>query len=217
MITNYTDLQSTIASWLAQTTNTVFTGDVPTMIQLAEQRMYDDLRAREMITRAAPASLTTEFANLPTDFLETQTVALVQTDTLGKKTETPSAYLEEDELLRTRQDARLGTPKNVAQYYTIYGTQIQFEAVPTGSESPPLEFRITYWAEFPVLSTGSPTNDIITNYPHVYFWATLMQAEEWLKNDPRIAVWEKNYVQAYENVNRRAQRRRGTTSTGAPY
>ena len=52
MITDYASLQTAVARWLVRETETIFVGEVPTFIQLAEQQMYEDLRAREMICRA---------------------------------------------------------------------------------------------------------------------------------------------------------------------
>ena len=67
-ITNYTDLQSTIADYLARTD---LTTQIPLFIQLAENRLRRDLRIRPMlkvVTTTTTASDAT--VALPSDFLE---------------------------------------------------------------------------------------------------------------------------------------------------
>ena len=67
-ILNYSDLQSTIASYLARTDLTV---QIPDFIQLAETRLRRDLRIRQMLkvvtTATTPSDSTVE---LPSDFLQ---------------------------------------------------------------------------------------------------------------------------------------------------
>jgi hypothetical protein len=61
MITNYTTLQSTIASWLNRSD---LTGSIPTFIQLAERRLLRDPRARNFGTVITPLA-----AGNPTNWL----------------------------------------------------------------------------------------------------------------------------------------------------
>lgn len=43
---------------------------------------------------------------------------------------------------------------------------------------------------FSVLSTGSPTNSILTNYPDVYLYGTLVEAANYLQDNVNLPIWK---------------------------
>ena len=46
-----------------------------------------------------------------------------------------------------------------------------------------------YWVKITPLSDANTTNWLLTKYPDLYRYASLMSAEGFLKNDPRIPLW----------------------------
>ena len=46
-----------------------------------------------------------------------------------------------------------------------------------------------YWQKIPALTDLAPTNWLLTKYPDLYLYASLANAEPWLKNDPRVQLW----------------------------
>lgn len=59
---------------------------------------------------------------------------------------------------------------------------------------------LLYWQRIPALTDQSPTNFLLTKQPDLYLYASLAQAESWLKNDPRIPVWASYASTAIEEV-----------------
>lgn len=63
-ITNYTDLQSTVADWLHRSD---LTSAIPTFIQLAEKQMSRELRLKNQETEVTDTATTT--IALPADYV----------------------------------------------------------------------------------------------------------------------------------------------------
>ena len=209
MITNYTDLQTTILSWTSQETVSEFVDEVPTFIQLGEAELFNTLRAFEMIQHEKK-DLTAEYHALPTGYLAAEEMAKVSTDNSGRETENVMIYLEPDNFRRQQSGV-------AGEYYTIMNGQLRFKDKPTGTESPPLKYDFSYYGRFTNLSGAAPTNIILTLYPQAYLWASLVQAESWLVNDPRIAVWKTQLADTVDKINLISEQRRGVMSVGPAY
>ena len=225
MITDYASLQNAVASWLKRDTRADFLAQVPTFIQLAEAEMMTGqsrgvpLRAREMQYRAR-SLMNEEYEWLPgagpdpyaRRFFEVLWVTMIKTDNAGNVTEVPLAYKDLPEFLR--DSARDKDP----EIYTIQGEQIRFKPVPEVPEEPAkLEFEISFYGSFDVLSDTTTTNPILTMYPQIYLWGSLLQAEGYIGNDPRIPLWLKSYLGAVKTSNDMAEEgRRGVRAVGVP-
>src|SRR4249919_2745320 len=71
-MSDYAGLQAVILDWLADRVE--LSTRIPTFIALAERRMYRQLRAKEMQSRAV-AVLNEEYEYLPYDFIEIVSIA----------------------------------------------------------------------------------------------------------------------------------------------
>ena len=69
--------------------------------------------------------------------------------------------------------------------YSIVGAIIEFVPPPDDTYSATL----TYYQKIPDLATNS-TNWLLTQWPDLYLYSTLLQAAPYLKDDDRILVWE---------------------------
>lgn len=216
-ISTYQELQAELADWLGRDGEPVFTGKTSTLIQLAENRMWygEDVpgqpklsfRPREMLCRAQ-AIMNEEFEWLPTTFLEMESVQMIK----GGTDWTPLTYKDTDEFVRLREKISGKDPA----YYTVYGEQIRFWPAPTGTEDPPIEYELVYWGKFEPLTNEKNTNTILTNYPDIYLFGSLMMAEAFVMNDARIATWRTAYDGAVRAANGAARRRRGVSAIGPP-
>lgn len=54
---------------------------------------------------------------------------------------------------------------------------------------------LTYWKEVE-LTSDTDTNEILTEHPDIYLYGSLMHAEGYMGNDPRIPVWEDQFLEA---------------------
>jgi hypothetical protein len=79
------------------------------------------------------------------------------------------------------------------QYYCDYGFN-RWLVVPTPDAAYP--FEIAYMESFGPLDSSNQTNWLTQNAPQVFFYACMLEAMIYLKNDDRAAFWEDKYAKA---------------------
>lgn len=180
-LTNYTDLQASISSWLQRDD---LTAQIPDFINIAESYLNDDLRLRSMITEATitPSQVNT-YVSLPDGFIE----AINFVDEDG------------DELQQVHHDYLQSIDDNDSPEFYSITSRINFESTASSA----LSYTMTYYKGLDIATDA--TNDILTNHPNLYLYASLLQAEMYLKNDKRISNWHELYNKAMRQANRRAQ------------
>lgn len=189
-LTNYTELQASIADWLNRTDQTEAIKD---FIALAESRWQDRLRAREMLTRSTLA-VTTQYTALPADFLEMKSVYIASPYPIKLE------VLSKEQLDKKRADDcdTAGTPR----FFAIVGSDL--EVFPTPSVSATLD--TVYYQEVPVLSAGNPTNWLLTKYPDLYLFGALISSAPFLNDDGRLEMWVNGHDARLEEINKAAEK-----------
>lgn len=184
-ISTYTELQTEIANFLNRDD---LTTAIPSFIRLAEAKMNRDIRHWRMEKRAT-ANLDTQYTALPNDF-----VAPIRF-TLNTSTTKVLELAGTNEISKLREDAgnTLGEPS----YYALIDGAI--EAFPSPDTSYTLEFL--YYGSIDALNSGNPTNWVLTNYPDVYLYGTLLHSAPYLMDDARIQVWGAYYASSIESLN----------------
>lgn len=181
-LSTYSDLQTAVANHLHRTD---LTSIIPDLISLAETRINGDLDSRKQDSVTTLNTVASqEYVDLPSDFINARAVV----DSTNKNT---VDYKSPDSIAKEF----VGSFTSAPQFYTIVGDKMYFAPVPDGV----YEIRMVYQARVPVLSSGS--NWLMTNYPSVYVYATLLTAAPYLKDDSRIPIWEKMYQDAIHSVN----------------
>jgi hypothetical protein len=178
-ITNYGQLKTAVADWLNRDDLTLV---IPTFIDLAHAKLNRRLRVREMIQRST-ASITDQFSNLPSDFLELRNIQL--NVTIPKSLE----YVTIEQM---DQERGLGNTAREPVYYTLMGSTI--EVFPTPDQSYTLE--LAYYQDIPTLSADADTNWLLTKAPDVYLYGALLQAAPYLKDAEETGLW----LQAHDMV-----------------
>jgi len=196
MITDYASLKTAVGNWLARTTDNVFVEEVPTFIQLGERHLMKKLRVREMVCEAR-SDLNEECEWLPSGFQDIDFVNVLDlaSGTIGNgdaviaKT-TPLTYADNERFHRYDTLSERGRPK----HYTILGERIRFKPYPSvdAGEESGFGFELSYFGEWTPLSeaTGETTNAILGKFSDLYLWSALIQAEGFIIDDQRIAVWK---------------------------
>lgn len=179
-ITNYTDLQSTVAEWLHRDD---LTSSIPTFIQLAEKQMSRQLRVKSQEAEVIGTAATT--IALPADYAEM--IALTLTSGGIER-----ALIQKDRFGGTN----LNNFTSSAVFYTIEGGNIVITPPPAGTET----YKLQYYAKIPALSGAALTNWLITDSPDLYLYATLIQSAPFVKDDPRLATWGQMYVGIKEEM-----------------
>lgn len=177
-IQDYSTLVTSIQNWTARADlNAV----IPDFITLAEARINRELKVRQMLSTVGVTASAGEFT-LPTDIIS---IARVSISTGG--------YDRQLEPLPSA--ANLNARQGVAIGYVVEGLVGKIVGG-SGSE----DVTLSYYAKIPALSTG--INWLITNYPDVYLYATLLETAPYIGNDSKIGVWQAGYESAISSLNR---------------
>jgi hypothetical protein len=182
--TNYSALQTTVASYLGRSDLTAM---IPTFITLAETRLQRELRTRPML-KSATANMTggDNTVGLPTDFLEMRDLF-----TQGNP-RMPVSYMSPSAFTRNARATESGRPVD----YSVIGSEMNFAPIPDGN----YVLEMLYYYKQDVLSSTNASNVFLSNYPDALLYGTLAQAEPYLMNDARIATWAGLYDSAIDLI-----------------
>lgn len=184
-ITSYSDLQTTIASYLARSDLTAM---IPTFIDFAESRLSRELRTRQMLKNVTSPMVAGEAkVALPNDFLSIRDIFIQGNPRTGVTYFSPSSFTRE-----TRAD-QSGKPIE----YTIYGTDFVFSPIPDGAYT----LELLYYARPSRLDEDTSSNVFLANYPDALLYASLLEAEPYLMNDTRVNTWGTMYDRAINSIN----------------
>ena len=177
-ISDYASLVAAVQNWTARADlNSV----IPDFITLAEARINRDLKVRQMLSTVGLTSSAGEFT-LPSDLISILRVS-VRSNGLDREIEPlPSV---------ANVNARLGQ----AIGYVVEGSVGKIIGG-SGSE----DVTLSYYGKIPAVS--SSPNWLITNYPDIYLYATLLEASPYIGDDARIGTWSSGYQQAIDTLNR---------------
>jgi hypothetical protein len=195
----YSDLTGAVGNWLKRDDLTSY---IPDLVALGEKRIFDELRVHEM-EGAFSVAIASGVVALPADYIEAKVlyldgspiVPLIRTDLQHLYTEYPTRSSD-------------AAPAYVARN----GTNLEFGPYPDSTYT----VKGTYYQKPSVLSASTTTNTIFPIYWDLYLWAALCEAEPFIKNDPRLAVWENKYQQVLARVNGRERKERASGSTIRP-
>jgi hypothetical protein len=181
---NYSALQTTIASYLGRTDLTAM---IPTFITLAEARLQRELRTRPML-KSATATMTggDNTVGLPTDFLEMRDLF-----TQGNP-RMPVSYMSPSAFTRNARATESGRPVD----YSVIGSEMNFAPIPDGA----YVLEMLYYYKPDALSSTNASNVFLANYPDLLLYGALAQAEPYLMNDARLATWAALYASTLELI-----------------
>lgn len=186
---NYTQLQAAILDWIGRPGDPLVAPAVPDFIVLFEEEARDRLRTQfAEMTGVALAPITPGVFALPNDFVQMRRVVYDSTQLEYR----PPWDLAD----QTREGQLIGKPL----WYTINGLQLNLGPIPDTN----LSAYIDYSQGLPALSTAVPTNWMLTHYPSLYLFGSLINAEGYIGDDERIAGWGQIRDASFERV-RRAQ------------
>lgn len=180
--TNYNELVTTVASYLARSD---LTSIVPTFVQLAQERMTRDLRTREML-KLSTTTATDSTVELPIDFLEMREIHFQGNPPVTLEYQSP------DKFFRNHLTTTSGQP----YYFTIIGYEMQFAPTPDNNQV----LQMLYYNKPTFISPIVSSNLYLANYPDALLYATLAEAEPYLMNDARLQVWASMYERAISNI-----------------
>ena len=182
-IGTYAELQTAVANWLERGD---LTTRIPEFISLAESRFKRTLKHWRMEQRKVADTVAGQRAlQLPTDYLKMRTLKLNTTTQNVLEFQPPSVLYD--------FSYGSGEPK----YYTVQENQLILEPIPDAVYE--VEMGYYYFSD---LSDTNTTNWLLTYFPDVYLYGTLVQAEAFIFDDKRIALWKSALDEALKEVNK---------------
>lgn len=185
-ITNYTQLKSAIADFLNRDD---LTAVIPTFISLAESRINREVRHWRMENRAT-ATLNDQYVALPPRWIAPIRLTLTDSPTYELEVVSQAQMLDR----RSQALDEAGRP----QYYAL--TQGELEFFPTPNENYTLE--MTYYEALNALSDSNADNWLLTNYPDVYLYGSLIHSAPYLSDDARAQTWAALYQSSIDALMR---------------
>lgn len=171
---------------------------IPNFTVLATTRIARDMtRVRHPSAMAhATAVFNNGSAALPGDFSSVYKLLATSNPLTAPKLE----YVSPDVLDELATDSPVGP----TLYYTIVSNQIVL--LPSASIAAPATLDLWYFTTLYDLNAANPTNWVLTEYPDLYLYGTLVHSAPYLKADARIPTWEAAYQRIVEDVTIAAER-----------
>jgi len=182
-ISNYSELKTAVATWVNRSD---LTSRIPEFITMSEAAIGRDVRIRQMEKRAT-ADISTQYADMPSDFLLQRNIQI------NGSSQDRLKFLTPEQMDMYRSSQTVGPPKN----YSIIGTEFQFKPIPDTT----YEIEIAYFARFTALSGDNDTNWLLTNQPEIYLYGALVQASPFFDDDERVTTWATLYNSAVAAIN----------------
>jgi hypothetical protein len=186
-ITNYTSLVAKLADWIDRDDS-----DVDTFIQLTEARLNRLLDDPNM---EVSVPLTGDGASLPADF---GSIVSIGTANGFRLTQMGNA-----------EYASLLPISGISRYYTIREGKIYYYP---GAANVTLVYR----RRIPALTSGNPTNWLLSLAPDVYLYGCLVQAFGWDQDDDRVSGWKSLFDEAVAELRSDGARRKWGPGPIAP-
>jgi len=184
----FTELKDAVADWLDRSD---LTARIPDFITLAEARLNRDLRIRPMEVRSSMETTSGQrYFNLPGGYLQMRNMQM-NTNPI-----TPLEYITPEMLDRLYGSDTTGKPRA----YSLIGDEIQLAPIPDSDYT----VEMAFYEKFTPLGDGTSgtvtTNWLTTNAPDILLYGSLLEAEPFIKNDERIALWLNAYSSAVKKI-----------------
>jgi hypothetical protein len=192
-ITTYAELQTAVGNWLHRTDMSAI---IPDLIMLGEKRIFREIRARIMET-ALSDTIASGVIALPSDYLELK-FAYVDGAPIKLLQRTSATALLQKYPLRSSTSK----PFLIARQ----GTNFIFGPYPDSTYT----IKGIYYAEPTGIATSA--NSLFTENPELYLFASLLEAEPYMKNDNRVMLWQAKYDQIKDQINSYEKQEAGSGS-----
>lgn len=185
-ITTHTELKTAVSNWLKRADLSSYLDD---LVMAGEKWIMRKVRATEMET-ALSVVLSSGTGTVPTGFLGLKNAYVDGSPTQKLYVMSMSQLLE-----KYPQRSSNGKPKFIAYDAGTF----HFGQFPDSNYT----IKGTYYKRQGPLSSG--VYDLFTNNPDLFLFAALAEAEPFLKNDKRVALWMAKRDSVANDINSEAQ------------
>ena len=181
-ISTYAELQTAVGNWLKRSD---LSSSIPDLIMLGEKWVFRHARTRDMETEFN-VTIASGVAALPSDFVAMKHAYIDGTPITTLQSKSASWILLRYPL---RQAA------DVPKFFAQDGSNLIFGPYPSSDYT----VKGTYYKR--LTSIQSSANALFTANPDLYLFAALAEAEPFIKNDKRAALWVAKRDEILRDVN----------------
>jgi len=190
---NYSQLVTAIEEY-TETSEATFISQIPTFVQLAEERIYNTVDLPSL-RRNVTGTLTinNKYLSVPSDFLSVYSLAVIKTDGTYE-------YLLNKDVNFIRQAYPQPTDTDIPKYYAIFGpdssspTNLTIILGPTPDLAYSAELHYFYYPESIVTASTSWIGD---NFESALLYGALREAVIFQKGEQdMVAYYEKMYMES---------------------
>jgi hypothetical protein len=187
-ITTYAELLAAVTSW----TNRIdLAARIPEFIALAETRIYEKFRAKSLTKALSlPYLAAATGVTLPSDLISVVSLRDTATGRTGAVD-----VISYDRYVELQNFAVLLDRTSTSVVVT--GRELLFVVAPTSAGN----IVGRYLAKEPALSGTNATNEILTQYPNLYLFATLLEAYDYLRDDISAVKYQARFDEAMNAAN----------------
>jgi hypothetical protein len=192
---DYNSLIIQIQNW-ANRTDQPFTSEITNFINQGINRIYSEAKNIGFeVTVQSTLTQGNSVISKPASWRET--ISFYITD----NREEPVIFDPPFLLLRSRDFCQTYWPNNTLtsppKFYADYGNNSYYIS-PTPDYAYP--FQLTYLS-LPLFNVDNPQNFLTERYPRLLFYACMVEAEPFLKDDERVPVFKALYNEALQDIN----------------
>lgn len=187
-VTTYGTLKSEIASYLARDD---LTAHIPGFIALCEDRIAHDLRIPAMET-TEDLTISSQFVAKPTGYLEGRRIYLATNPV------TKVEFMSTNNFWAKYVSSLTGMPK----VFTAEGSNLVFGPAPDATYTG----KILFYKRLTALADDADTNWVLTNARGLYLYGSLLEAQPFIRNDPRMATWAAMWDNILDRVTKAGER-----------
>ena len=153
-------------------------------IDQAEADIWQRLRIRSMDTRATATSNATKYIELPTDFIKMRHLTVL------------SGSVTYEVEYRTPISIQFKTGSGIPSQYTVT-SQLEFNMIPSTAT-----LEMQYFKKLTALSSANTTNDVLTNFPNIYFYGALKHLYAWTDDDNQESKYDQKFEREISQANK---------------
>lgn len=180
---NRTDLVADVTEYSPGTIE----GSVKRAIAKAEKRIVRRLKTKAFETSTAFSTTAgTETITIPSDYAMTKVIVL---------TSNPNVVLVQKDLTTLLNDSPSTAP-GIPSAYALYGSVARLRPIPDAARA----LTWYYLSQPTALSDANTSNSILSNYPDLLLYASLLEVTAHVEDDGRIQVWKGFLDEAIKDI-----------------
>ncbi|MGI9486940.1 MAG: phage adaptor protein [Geminicoccaceae bacterium] len=190
------ELRTDVGNWLNRATDADFLARFDSFLALAEDDIGKKLRSK-VNERRLTATLNERWENNPTGSRQVRSISILNNG--DYQDGGPLTYLTYQ-----RAVARYGEgagASDLVRAYTLVGEQIGFFPFPSEDLTSTLQFEIVAYVRPDPLLLDADNNEVLTTYPSVYLWGTLLQTADYYGRGGDKVKWGESYLAAIDDAN----------------